>query len=78
MTRRALPKNPRHRKTNERVILAECAPIAAFFSAACRRSSSILRLLKPREESSLDGCQRHLSWSQAQPGTFAPSGELAA
>ena len=27
MTRRALPKNPRHRKTNERVILAECAPI---------------------------------------------------
>jgi hypothetical protein len=27
MTRRALPKNLRHRKTNERVILAEGAPI---------------------------------------------------
>jgi hypothetical protein len=26
MTRRGLPKNPRHRKTNE-LFLAECAPI---------------------------------------------------
>jgi hypothetical protein len=54
----------RHRETELQVL--EDADHASF-SAACRRSSSILRLLKPMEESSQDGCHSQSSWSQAQP-----------